>query len=122
MTLHAQRPISALAAALMAVAILTSVALAEGSPPTPGELAKYGWGAAATYAKAQKANGHRTTQVDRLTSAELAKYGWGAAATYAKAQRTLPTRQAGATQPTKAELATYGWGAAATYAKAQRAR
>jgi hypothetical protein len=87
MTVHVQRPISALAAALMAVAILASVALAGGGQLTPGELAKWSWGAAATYAKAERTL-PRTASAGRLTKSELAKYGWGAAATYAKAHQS----------------------------------
>jgi hypothetical protein len=59
---------------------------------TPGQLARFGWGAAATHAKAQAAHGLRSTRASlgrraRLTKAELARYGWGAGATYAKAMK-----------------------------------
>jgi hypothetical protein len=121
MTLHAQHRIGALAAVVVAAAILTCAALAQPDPSTAVALSKYGWGASATVAKAQKGRSEtsRLSRADHLTPAQLAKYGWGAAATYAKA-KARPVTSARASQvvsSTKAQLARHGWGAAATYAK-----
>jgi hypothetical protein len=125
MTLYAQRLTGTFAAALVAAAILVPGGLAEtGQSPTQSLLAKYGWGAAAAYAKIPKRSVGTAIALP-VTHDLVAKYGWGAAAAYAKLHKQSPlAKSVAVTPPTrfaKSLLARYGWGAAAAFAKAKRA-